>query len=299
MKFALFDLIALALFLISSPAHAAVRVVTSTQDLASLTQEVGGNLVTLQYIARGDLDPHFLDAKPSFMVKLANADLVIAVGMDLEVGWLPSLLAGSRNPRIQVGTQGYLDASTGIRPIEVPTGSMDRSRGDLHSQGNPHYWLDPENGRGIARVIAARLKLLDPAHAADYTHNLAVFEQRLTTKEAEWASRMAPLRGASVIAYHATFDYLFNRYGMRLIGFVEPKPGIPPTPAHTLDLSAKAKAAGVKWVLVEPFHSVGSARTIASASSARVLQVPTSVGAEADIRTWFDLLDHIVRLFTS
>jgi ABC-type Zn uptake system ZnuABC Zn-binding protein ZnuA len=283
---------------LASPADAAVKVVTSTQDLAEITQEVGGADVDVTYISRGDLDPHFIDAKPSYMVKLANADLVVVVGMELEVGWIPPLLTGSRNPKIQVGTPGYLDASTGITPIEVPNGTIDRSRGDLHPQGNPHYWLDPANGHGIAKVIAARLEQIDPSHASDYQTNLATFDSRLTAKEQEWSGKMASLKGTSVVGYHSTFDYLCNRYGLNIVGFVEPKPGIPPTPAHTLELSAAAKSAGAKFVFVEPFHDPNDANPIANATGAKVVVLPTSVGAESGIKTYFDLFDHIVHTLT-
>ena len=278
-----------------SPAEAALKVVTTTQDLAALTEAIGGDDVAVSWIARGDLDPHFVDAKPSFMVKLSSADLVVCVGMELEVGWLPSLLTGARNPKIVQGAPGYLDTSVGVRRIEVPTGTIDRSRGDLHPQGNPHYWMDPENGRIVARSIAAKLTQLDAANAADYAARLAAFEQELTTREADWKGRMASSAGMPVIGYHSTFDYFLDAYGLKLVGFVEPKPGIPPTPSHTLELSQQGKAAGVKAVLVEPYHNPNDANPIASATGAKVLVLPSSVGAEASIRTWFDLIDALVR----
>jgi ABC-type Zn uptake system ZnuABC Zn-binding protein ZnuA len=283
----------------TAPALAAVNVVTSTQDLASITQAIGGADVTVFPIARGDLDPHFVDAKPSYMVKLASADLVVAVGMELEIGWLPSLLSGSRNPKIQPGAPGYLDASAAISAIEKPTGTIDRSLGDLHPLGNPHYWLDPENGRKIARTIAQRLEQLDAAHQADYAANLAAFESKLTTKEAEWTGKLASVKGASVVGYHSTFDYLCAAYGMTVIGFVEPKPGIPPTPAHTLELAGSAKSAGAKYVLVEPYHDARDAGPIASASGAKVVTLPTSVGGMEGVTDYFGLFDKIVQLLTT
>ena len=296
----LWKVAAAAIFaLASSPAFAAVKVVTTTQDLAALTEAIGGSDVSVSYIARGDLDPHFIEAKPSYMVKISSADLVIAVGMDLEVGWLPSLLTGARNPKVAPGTAGYLDASTAIRPIEVPTGTIDRSRGDLHPQGNPHYWLNPENGRLVARLITARLQQLDPGHAADYGHNLVAFETKLTTKEAEWGQRLATLKGAPVIGYHMTFDYLAATYGMNVIGFVEPKPGIPPSPAHTLELANKAKSAGAKVIFVEQYHNPQDAGPVASAAGAKVVVLPTSVGAMSGVTDYFSLFDRIVQLLTA
>ena len=280
--------------LIATPAWAGVRVVATTQDLAALTEAVGGEAVTVSSIVRGDLDPHFVDAKPSYMLDLSKADLLVAIGMELEIGWLPSLVTGSRNPRIAPGTRGYLDASAAITPIEVPTGSIDRSRGDLHPMGNPHYWLDPENGRKVAVALAARLSELDAANAPTYAANLAAFEAELTAKEAEWSAALAPLKGAPIVGYHRTFDYLAVAYGMEVVGFVEPKPGIPPTPSHLLEVSSTAKARGVGLVLVEPYHNPRDAASIASASGARVVVVPTSVGATDAIGTYFDLFDAIV-----
>ncbi|MSQ02082.1 MAG: zinc ABC transporter substrate-binding protein [Myxococcales bacterium] len=287
-------LLLLSVLLAALPAGAAVNVVATTQDLAALTDAVGGSTVTTDYIARGDLDPHFIDAKPSFMVKLSKADLVLSVGMELEIGWLPGLVAGSRNPKIAAGGPGNLDLSGYVTRIEVPTGTIDRSRGDLHPGGNPHYWLNPENGRKMARVIAGRLSTIDPAHAADYTKNLATFEAQLTTKQAQWAAKMAPLRGTNMVGYHATFDYFCTVYGLNIIGFVEPKPGIPPSPSHTLQLGQAAKAAGARWIFVEPYKNPDDARPVATLSGARVLQLPTSVGAESGIETYFDLFDSIV-----
>ena len=291
-------LLALAMLFAAHPAAAAVKVVTTTQDLAAIVQAVGGSDVSVSSIARGDLDPHFVDAKPSFMVKLASADLVVAVGLELEIGWLPSLLTGSRNPKVQPGAAGYLDASAAVSPIEKPTGAIDRSRGDIHPLGNPHYWLDPENGRKVARLVAQKLTALDAAHSADYANNLATFEATLTQKESGWTAKMAPLRDANVVGYHSTFDYFCAAYGLHVVGFVEPKPGIPPTPAHTLEISAKAKEAKVSVVLVEPYHSPSGAKSIADAAGARVVVVPTSVGSATGIVSYFDLFDHIVASLT-
>ena len=291
--------LALALLALVAPeARAGVNVVTTTQDLAALTQAVGGANVSVSWIARGDLDPHFVDAKPSYMLKLASANLVVCVGMDLEAAWLPSLVTGSRNPKIVPGSPGYLDASTAITPIEVPSGTIDRSRGDLHPMGNPHYWLDPENGRKVAHAIAARLAQLDPGNAGAYQANVAAFDAQLSQKEAAWSQQMARLRGVPVVGYHSTFDYFAKAYGLEVIGFVEPKPGIPPTPAHTLELAAAAKSRGAKAILVEPYHNPADAGPIANASGAKVLTLPTSVGGVSGVNTYFDLFDTLVRTLT-
>ncbi len=285
--------------LASSPAFATVNVITTTQDLASLAEAVGGSNVKVQWIARGDLDPHFVDAKPSYMLKLASANLVISVGMELEVGWLPPLLSGAGNPKVQSGTSGYLEASAAITPIEVPDGTIDRSRGDLHPQGNPHYWLDPENGRKVARLIEARLEQIDSANAASYKSNLAAFESALTSKEAAWTSAMAGMKGSNIIGYHTTFDYLAKSFGLNVVGFVEPKPGIPPTPQHTLDLTALARSSNVKYILVEPFHNGADAGPISSGSGAKVVTLPSSVGGLTGADSYFGLFDTIVRILTT
>ncbi len=292
-------LLVLAGLFASAPAFATVNVVTTTQDLAALTQAVGGSNVKVSWIARGDLDPHFVDAKPSYMLKLASADLVVCVGMELEVGWLPPLLSGAGNPKVQSGTSGYLEASQAITPIEVPDGTIDRSRGDIHPAGNPHYWLDPENGRKVAHLIEARLEQVDPQNAASYKSNLATFDATMTTKEAAWASALAPMKGSAIIGYHSTFDYLAKAYGLNVVGFVEPKPGIPPTPQHTLDLVALAKANSVKYVIVEPFHNAADAGPIASGSGAKVLTLPSSVGGLTGADDYFKLFDTIVRILTT
>lgn len=284
----------LALLFSASSALATINVVATTQDLAALADAVGGADIATTYIARGDLDPHFIDAKPSFMLKLANADLVLSIGAELEVGWLPSLLTGARNTKIVTGATGNLDLSGSVVKIDLPTGSIDRSRGDLHAAGNPHYWLDPENGRRIAKAIAARLSLIDPGNTADYTRNLATFESQLTAKETTWAAKMAPLKGTSVIGYHSTFNYFCAVYGLKIIGFVEPKPGIPPSPTHTLELGQLGKAAAVKWIFVEPYKNPKDAGPIAGMTGAKVLSMPTSVGAEAGIKSYLDLFDTLV-----
>lgn len=286
------------LALVATPARAGVNVVTTTQDLAALTQAVGGSAVTVSWIARGDLDPHFVDAKPSYMLKLASANLVVCVGMDLEAAWLPSLVTGSRNPKIVPGSPGFLDASTAITPIGVPTGTIDRSRGDLHPMGNPHYWLDPENGRKVAHLLAARLTQLDPANAATFKANLATFDSQLSQKQAAWTQQMARLRGVPVVGYHSTFDYFAKAFGLEVLGFVEPKPGIPPTPAHTLQLASTAKSRGARAILVEPYHNPADAGPIANASGAKVLTLPTSVGGVSGVNTYFDLFDTLVRTLT-
>lgn len=279
--------------LIPSLAHAKVRVVSTTQDPAAITRAIGGDRVQVTALAAGYQDPHFLEAKPSYMLELNKADLLLAIGLDLEVGYLPSLVQGSRNPRIQPGKPGYLDLSTAVEPLEV-IGVADRGQGDIHPNGNPHYWLDPENGRRMARAIAARLSDLDPSGKAVYEANLAAFEKTLAEKTAEWTRRMEALRGKPVVTFHRSWSYFAQRYGLDVVGFVEPKPGIPPAPQHTLALIKTMRAKNVKILLMESFYDRRVPDLIAAKTGASVVSVPNSVGGDPSVKTYFDLFDRIV-----
>src|SRR5512140_2534965 len=278
--------------LLSHPAFAKLNVVTTTQDPAAITRAIGGDRVEVKALAKGFQDPHFLDAKPTYMVDLNRADLFEVIGLDLEIGYAPALIAGAHNERIAVGQPGYLDLSQLITPLEVVP-VADRGQGDIHPNGNPHYWLDPENGRAMARGIAGRLTELDPAGKDVYAANLAAFEKALTAKEAEWARRLAPLSGQPILSYHRSWSYFAARYKLNVAGFVEPKPGIPPTPAHTLDLIRLAQADGIKVILMEVFYDRRFPDLIASKTSAHLARVPNSVGGTEDVKTYFDLFDAI------
>ncbi len=274
------------------PALAKVDIVTTTQDPAALAAAVGGNHVDVTALAKGYQDPHFLEAKPSSMVKLNHADLVIAIGLDLELGYLPPLLAGARNEKIQPGSKGFLDLGSYIKPLEViPV--ADRAQGDIHPNGNPHYWLDPENARIMARAIAERLGEIDPDHRADYQKNLADWEKKLDQKEVEWQKRMTPLAGQPVVTYHRSWSYFAKRYNLDVIDFIEPKPGIPPTPAHTLEVLRTMQQRNVKIILMENFYDRTVADFIAAKTGAKVVVVPNSVHGDDGIDTYFDLLDRI------
>ncbi|MDP7112946.1 MAG: metal ABC transporter substrate-binding protein, partial [Myxococcota bacterium] len=217
--------LALPLLLFAGEAGAVMRVVTTTTDLAALVREVGGARVRVTAICKGGQDPHHLRARPGHMVLLSRADLLVAVGLELEVGWLPLLVQGARNPAINPGRPGYLDASTAITAIEVPRGGVDRSGGDVHAFGNPHYWLDPENGRKVAALVAHRLARLDPGGSAHFEARRKAFDARLVAAIARWTRAMAPRRGTPVVSYHRTFSYLFARFGLRQAGTVEERPG--------------------------------------------------------------------------
>jgi zinc/manganese transport system substrate-binding protein len=281
------------------PARAALKVITSTTDLAAIAKEVGGDKIQVESLARGYQDPHFVEAKPSFVLKLHSADLLIAVGRQLEVGWLPPLITQSRNSKIQPGAPGYLDASLTARILDVPTGPITRAMGDVHPQGNPHYWLDPENGRRVAKAIQAKLSELDRANAAFYQAREADFERRLNEAEARWKAAMAPYKGIKVVTYHRSWPNFAREFGLDVIGYVEPKPGIPPTPQHTLDLIQAMKQQNVRLILVEPYFDLKTPNSIASHTGAKVVVLLPSVGGEKEVTDYFRLFDYDINLLLS
>jgi zinc/manganese transport system substrate-binding protein len=278
----------------SSSSAAPLNVVATTEDLASLAREVGGDRIKVESLARGYQDPHFVEAKPSFVLKLHSADLLIAVGRELEIGWLPPLVTQSRNARIQPGGEGYLDASQGVRILEIPTGQLTRAMGDVHPQGNPHYWLDPDNGRIIAKAIAAKLSALRAADASYFAQREADFEKRITEAGKRWDAQMAPYKGLKIVTYHRSWPNLVDRFHLDVIGYVEPRPGIPPSPSHTLELIQEMKAKNVKIILVEPYFDLKTPNSIASQTGAKVLVLPPSVGGEKEITDYIKLFDAIV-----
>ena len=275
-------------------AAAVVNVVATTEDLAALAREVGGERVKVDALAKGYQDPHFVEAKPSFVFILNKADLLVAVGRELEIGWLPPLVLQSRNAKIQPGAAGYLDASLTARILEIPTGQVTRAMGDVHPQGNPHYWLDPGNGRRIAQALQARLSQLSPADAGYFAQRYADFDQRLGEAEKRWDAAMAPYRGTKVVTYHRSWPNFCERFGLDVIGYVEPKPGIPPSPAHTLELMATMKREGVKLLLVEPYFDEKTPNSIGRETGVPVLVLPPSVGGEKEITDYVKLFDHNV-----
>jgi len=278
------------------PAGAAVNVVTSTEDLADLAAQVGGDRVKVESIARGYQDPHFVEAKPSFILKLAKADLLVVVGRELEIGWLPPLVQQSRNARIQPGAAGYLDASLTAKILEIPTGQITRAMGDVHPQGNPHYHLDPGNGRRIAKAIADKLTEMSPGDAAYFAARYADFDKRLAEAEKRWDAAMAPFRGAKVVTYHRSWANLTDRFGLNVIGYVEPRPGIPPSPQHTIDLIGEMKRQGVRVLIVEPYFDLKTPNSIARETGAQVVVLLPSVGGEKSVTDYLKLFDYDVDL---
>ena len=286
-------LITLLIALGPASAYAKVNVVTTTQDPAAMTRAIGGDRVEVTALCKGFQDPHFLDAKPSYMLAINRADLVEAIGLDFEVGWLPPLLTGARNPKVTPGNPGFLDLSTLIKPLEA-VAVADRTEGDVHPQGNPHYWLDPENGRLMARGIARRLAELDPAGAASYASNLATFEKTLDAKEMEWARLMAPLAGQSIVTFHRSWPYFAARYRLNVAAYVEPKAGIQPTAQHTVEVIKTVRSKNIKVILMENFYDRRSPDQIAQHSDAKVVFVPSMVAGEEKVQSYFDLFDTIV-----
>ena len=280
--------------LAGAPASAALKVITTTSDLASIAAEVGGDKITVDSIGKGYQDPHFVEAKPSFVIKLNSADLLIAVGRELEIGWLPPLVNQARNAKVQTGGAGYLDASQTVRILDIPTGQLTRAMGDVHPSGNPHYWLDPENGKRIAKAIADKLGAMDPANAAYFQQREADFERRLTAADARWKAALAPYKGAKVVTYHRSWPNFIDHFGFDVIGYVEPKPGIPPSPSHTIDLIAEMKRQNVKVILVEPYFDLKTPNSIAQNTGAQVVVLAPSVGAEKEITDYIKLFDYDV-----
>jgi zinc/manganese transport system substrate-binding protein len=282
----------------AGPAHAAgpLNVVTTTEDLAGIAREVGGDKIKAESLSRGYQDPHFVEAKPSFVLKLNKADLLIAVGRELEIGWLPPLITQSRNSRIQPGGDRYLDASLTARILEIPTGQITRAMGDVHPSGNPHYWLDPENGKRIAKAIEGKLAAITPGDAAYFAQHEEDFEKRVSDGEKRWLAMMAPFKGTKVVTYHRSWPNFAERFGLDVIGYVEPKPGIPPSPSHTLELIKEMKRQNVKIILVEPYFDTKTPNSIARETGAKVLVMPPSVGGEKEITDYIKLFDYDLKL---
>ncbi|MGZ4859551.1 MAG: metal ABC transporter substrate-binding protein [Candidatus Angelobacter sp.] len=288
-----------ATLLLPSAAEAKkLKVITTLTDLASLTQEVGGDKVDVEALAKGYQDPHFVEPKPSFLLKLRNTDLLVLVGLELEIGWLPPLITQSGNGKIQPGGQGYLDASQFAQILEIPQGSVTRAEGDVHPMGNPHYWLDPDNGRRIAKGIAAKLSALDPGDQAYFQQREQDFEKRLAEAEKKWMAQMAPYRGRKVVTYHRSWPNFAKHFGLDVIGYIEPRPGIPPTPSHTIELVNQMKREGVKIELIEPYFDLKTPNSIASMVNGKVLVLTPSVGGKLEITDYFKLFDYDIALLT-
>ena len=289
-------LVSAAAFTTTGRAAAPLRIVATTEDLGSLAREVGGDRVTVVALAKGYQDPHQVDPKPSFILEVSRADVLIAVGRELEIGWLPALVTSSRNAKVQRGGAGYLDASqsAGVKILEIPTGQITRAMGDVHPQGNPHYWLDPANGRRIALAIRDKFAQLAPAERAYFDQRYADFDKRLAAAEQKWDAAMAPYKGAEIVTYHRSWPNFMERFGLNVIGYVEPKPGIPAPPAHILDLINEMKRRNARLIVVEPYWSPKTPQSIASQVGGKVVILAPSVGGAKEATDYIQLFEYDV-----
>jgi zinc/manganese transport system substrate-binding protein len=284
---------------VAAPAAGKLNVMAATEDLAAIAREVGGDQINADSIARGYQDPHFVEPKPSFILKLQKADLLLVVGLQLEIGWLPPLITQSRNGKIQQGANGYMDMSQYCQILEIPQGQVTRAMGDVHPLGNPHYWLDPDNGRRIAKALADKFTLMQPSGAAGFASRYADFDKRLTEAEKGWQAKMAPYRSRKVITYHRSWPNFCERFGLDVVDYVEPKPGIPPTPNHTLDVINLMKREGVHLIMVEPYFDLRAPNKIAQDTGGQVVVLMPSVGGVKEITNYFQLFDYDINLLVN
>lgn len=281
------------LMLAETSSFAQIKIVTTIPDLKSIAEFIGGDRVDVFSIATGYQNPHFVDPKPSYIIKLSKADVFITVGLDLEIGWVPALLNSARNQKIQKGGEGYVDASANIPLLQIPS-SVNRGEGDIHIYGNPHYWLDPMNGKIIAQTITKTLIRLDPEHQSQFQANLKKFNETADTKIKEWEGKLSRFKNTKVIAYHNEWPYFEQRFGLKIVDFLEPKPGIPPTPSQLSKIINLMKHEQIKIIINSPYFAAESADLVARNSGGIVVTLGTSVGATSEIKTYFDLFDHNV-----
>jgi zinc/manganese transport system substrate-binding protein len=255
-------------------AHANLRVVATTPDLASIAREIGGEHADVEALALHTQDPHFVDARPHLALALARADLLVFVGLDLEVGWLPTLLAGARNGDIQLGARGNLDCSSLVQLMEVPTTRVNRSMGDIHPGGNPHYLFDPRRAKHVARGIARRMAELDPENAQHYLSRVAAFVRRLAVAQQRVEHALDDLRGEKVVAYHRSFAYLADWLGFEVVARLEPRPGIPPNPRHVAQVLIQARRERISMVIQETYYPTSTSQVVADRAGARLVRLP-------------------------
>ena len=285
-------------FLLQSSAYAKLFVVTSITDLKNLVQLVGQDQVEVVSIGRGTQDPHFVDAKPSFMAKVSRADLVVCIGLGLEDAWLNNVITGARNPKVNVGTNGYLAVGPKLRPEEIPQGAaLSRSQGDVHPEGNPHVTLDPNRMAEAAKIIGTRLSELDPTHASEFDQNAIRVAEQLRKKAIEWKLRVSKTGIKQVVTYHKTLDYFIRSMGLGLLTVLEPKPGIEPSVNHLAEVMAIMKEKNVTTVLIENYFNPSVAKKLIELNPAvRVSVVPVSVEGEEKIKNLYDLFENLVEV---
>lgn len=287
-------ILAFALTLVAGSAFAAgkLNVVTTTSDLASISNEIGGDRITVTAIARGYQDPHFVEPKPSFLLLLQKADLLEVIGLDLEIGWLPPLVDQSRNANIRPGAAGYLDVSRGVEILDRPTGAVNRSMGDVHPMGNPHYWLDPANAVRVAIQVEKKLEELQPADATYFQARLNDFKKRMNDADKRWKAALAPYKGRKIVTYHNSWPNFMRRYGLEVAGYIEPKPGVPPSPSHLFQLITMMKAQKVSVIAMEPYFDHKTPQSVADKTGAKLVVLYPSVGGgKSGTDDYFKLFD--------
>ena len=297
-RFLLAGVLGLCAVLSTGGAYAKVRVVGTLPDFAAIASELGGDRVEAESLIQGTEDPHFVDPKPSHILRVNRADLLICIGLGLESGWLPVLLTQARNGNVQVGAPGYLDASQFIQAKEVPV-KADRAMGDVHGGGNPHYYVSPPEMLRVSEAICKKLAELDPAGRQGYDQRWEAYSKKYQQKMAEWKAALALLTGTKVVEYHKSWVYFLDWLGFSSAGALEPKPGIPPSPSHVTQLLMQVKDQGVRFVFREIYHSDSLSEVFARKAGAKLLDVPTMVGAEASIRTIWDKWDRTVQMLTA
>jgi zinc/manganese transport system substrate-binding protein len=279
--------------LLNSLVFSQVKVVTTTTVIYDLVKNVGGEKVEVDYLSRGDQDVHFLEVLPSYMMKLRKADIFFQIGLQLEM-WAPQLVDGSRNTSLKIV---YL--SDAITPKEVPTTKVDASQGDVHPQGNPHYWLDPYNAKAMAEVIYLELALLSPENGQYFKKNLDNYLAKLDKKIVEWESKMSNLKQKDIICFHSSWIYFTDRFGLKIAGYVEPKPGIPPTPSHNAEIIRIIQQRKIKVIITDVFYSDNAPNQIANATDVKVLKLPTQVYGLENINSYLEMMDYIINQITA
>jgi zinc/manganese transport system substrate-binding protein len=284
----------LGAFAVPLAAQTKLNVVATLPDVAAIARDIGGDKVTVVSVGKPNEDPHFVQAKPSFIVTLNKADLLIENGLELEIGWLPALLDQTRNAKIRVGGPARVVAAEGVPLLEVPTEPVTRAMGDVHPGGNPHFMLDPERGKIVAKNVAEGLIRVAPEYAEEFRANLAKLDKRIDDAEAECQKMIAPYRGTKVVTYHKSMTYFCQRFGLDEINTVEPKPGIPPSPSHVAALIDQMKRENVRLILMEPWHERRQPDLVAQRTGAKVVEFPPQVGGAPDVPDYPSLCIGIV-----
>lgn len=277
---------------LTETSFAKVKVVASSSDLASIASFVGKDLIEVSSIGQGKSNLHFVEVLPSYMLKVSKADLYLKNGLALDQ-WAQGVIDGARNSKLLV-----VDCSRGIDVLDKPTEKVTALMGDVHPEGNPHYWLDPRNGKVIATNIAEGLCTVDPSNATTYRANRDAFDAQIDAKWSAWEQAMAGVKDAEVVTYHSTFAYLAHAFGFTVAGFIEPKPGIEPTAEHSNDLIELIKSRHIKAILRDPYYSSRTPDAIARATGAVVYETPSSVGGTSEAKDYFSLFDAIVAILS-